>query len=57
MVLYTRGRLLANTQNKYTSTQERSIKQMKVTILGDHKDHKVEILQKKHLIKIGIEMI
>jgi len=45
MVFYTRRRHLANAQSKYASTQEGNTKQMKVTILGDHKDKKLKISQ------------
>jgi len=30
---------------------------MKITILGDYKDYKLEISQNKNLIRIDIEMI
>ena len=62
--LYTRGGHLANgplhernAQSKYSSTHEESIKQMRITILVDHKDHKLEISQNKNPIRIDIEMI
>jgi len=38
--LCTREMHLANAQSQNSYTQERSTKQMKVTTLGDHKDHK-----------------
>ena len=48
-ILHTRGGHLANgllhkrnAQSKYSSTQEESLKQMKIKTLGDHKDHKLE---------------